>query len=250
MSLLKALIKFTALTPLRKLKKSLKQRRKITCRYKFHDRRKNSSTLILILAGYKPFLWDDVFGRIKAFAPSEADVCIISSGVYDETLAEIAEKNGWSYLSTKRNCVTLIQNKAIFLHPSAEFIYKIDEDIFTTRNSFSIMMDTYRKVIADGLYEPGFVAPLLPINAYAHVRVLEKLGLTEIYTQKFEKPKYYCSRTRKIEADPEAAKFFWGEGCFVPSIDEMAERFCFGDLEYRACPIRFSIGFILFRRET
>lgn len=198
-------------------------------------------------------MWEDVFGRIKAFAPVDADVCIMSSGVYSETLAEIAEKNGWSYLSTKRNCVTLIQNKAILLHPSAEFIYKIDEDIFTTRNSFSIMMDTYRKVIADGIYELGFVAPLLPINAYAHVRVLEKLGLTEIYTQKFEKPKYYAganhARIITIEGNPEAAKFFWGEGGFVPSIDEMAEEFYSGKLEYRACPIRFSIGFILFSRK-
>lgn len=219
------------------------------CRFKFHDRRKNSSTLIMILAGYKPFLWEDVFGRIKAFAPSDADVCIISSGKYDDTLAEIAAKNEWSYLSTRRNCVQLAQNKAILLHPSADFIYKIDEDIFTTRHSFSVMMNTYKKVIADGDYEPGFVAPLLPINAYAHVRVLEKLGLTETYTQKFEKPKYYSSRTRKIEADPQAAKFFWGEGGFVPSIDDMAERFYSDKLEYRACPVRFSIGFILFKRE-
>ena len=184
-SLLKAPIKLAVLTPLRKLKKFLRYTLNTKCRYKFHNRRKNSSLLVMILAGYKPFLWDNVFARIKAFAPDDADVCVISSGKYDSTLAEFAEKNNWSYLSTKRNCV-LAQNKAILLHPSAEFIYKIDEDIFTTKNSFSVMMNTYRKVIADGLYEPGFVAPLLPINAYAHVRVLEKLGLTEIYTQKFE----------------------------------------------------------------
>lgn len=250
MSLLKAPIRFAVLSPLRKIKKFLGHTLKTKCRCKFHDRQKNSSTLIIILAGYKPFLWDDVFRRIKAFAPADADVCIISSGKYDDTLAGIAEKNCWSYLSTKRNCVQLAQNKAILLHPSAEFIYKIDEDIFTTRNSFSVMMDTYRKVIADGIYEPGFVAPLLPINAYAHVRVLEKLGLTEIYAQKFEKPKYYSGRSRKIEADPEAAKFFWGDGGFVPPIDDMAGRFYSDKLEYRACPIRFSIGFILFRRET
>lgn len=250
LSLLKAPIKFAVLSPLRKLKKFLRLTLNTKCRYKFHDRRKNSSTLIIILAGYKPFLWDDVFARISAFAPADSDVCIISSGKYDDTLAGIAEKNAWSYLSIKRNCVQLAQNKAILLHPSAEFIYKIDEDIFTTKNSFSVMMNTYRKVIADGIYEPGFVAPLLPINAYGHVRVLAKLGLSKVYEEKFDKAGYFRVRTHMIDTNPEAAKFFWGKGGFVPLIDEMDERFYSDELEYRACPIRFSIGFILFRRET
>ena len=246
--LIKASIK-RLLYPLRAFKDSLRYALNTRCSYKFQDRRKNADTLIVILAGYKPFLWNDVFERIKRFAPSEADICIVSSGKYDERLIDIAARNGWSYLSTKRNCVALAQNVAINLHTEAEFIYKIDEDIFVTEHCFDILMKTYERVKSDGLYEAGFVAPLIPLNAYAHVRVLDKLGLIDVYEKKFERAKYCSGRNRMIEASPEVAKFFWGEGDNVPTIDEMSERFHADEFEYRACPIRFSIGFILFTRE-
>ena len=35
----------------------------------FIDRRKNFNVLLIILAGYKPYLFEDVFARVKAFAP-------------------------------------------------------------------------------------------------------------------------------------------------------------------------------------
>ena len=47
----------------------------------------------------------------------EMDICIVSSGLYSDRLSEIAKKYGWSYLSTKRNSVTLTQNTAIKLFP-------------------------------------------------------------------------------------------------------------------------------------
>ena len=37
--------------------------------YVFEDRRKNTGQLCMILAGYKPELWDAVFGRIHLVAP-------------------------------------------------------------------------------------------------------------------------------------------------------------------------------------
>ena len=70
-----------------------------------------------------------------------------------------------------------------------------------------------------------------------------------MYERKFEKVKYFSGRNRMIEASPEVAKFFWGEGGIVPHIDDIAERFYSDECVYRACPIRFSIGFILFTRE-
>ena len=35
----------------------------------FIDRKKDSNMLLIILAGYKPYLFEDVFARVKAFAP-------------------------------------------------------------------------------------------------------------------------------------------------------------------------------------
>ncbi len=151
--------KYTILLPLKFLMRQLKFLKDIfihilntKCRYTFHDRRKHSHSLIIILAGYKPFLWGDVLERVERFAPTDTDICIASSGKYDHTLAETAKQNSWSYLSIRRNCVELALNVAILLHPEAEFIYKIDEDIFVTQHSFDILMLTYQKVLHDGLY--------------------------------------------------------------------------------------------------
>lgn len=236
---------------LRRLKDEWNYRRKIKwCSYKFVDRKQDKKEVLIILAGYKPYLFKDVFSRVKNFAPPRMDICIVSSGLYSDELANIAQKNNWSYLSIQRNSVSLAQNIAILLHPSAEFIYKMDEDIFLTENCLELMMKTYKKVEQDGLYDISFVAPLIPINGYAHVRILDKLGLSKLYANKFEKVKYAAYSTRKIEKDPAVAKFFWGEGGYVPSIDELASKFGKEQLSYTACPIRFSIGCILLKRAT
>ena len=107
--------------------------------------------------------------------------------MYDELLAQTASKNGWFYVSTKRNCLTLALNVAILLHPEAEFVYKIDEDILITRHLFEILMRTYEQIKIDGLYDAAFVAPLIPVNVYGYLRVLDKLGITEEYEKRFGK---------------------------------------------------------------
>ena len=215
----------------------------------FFDRRKNSNGLLIILAGYKPFLFEDVFDRVETFAPGELDVCVVSSGLFDETLAHIAEKNNWSYLSTVQNNVPLVQNLALSLHEGAEFVYKMDEDIFLTEGSFETLLKTYEHVQTRGHYNVGFVAPLIPINGYGHIRLLEKLGLLETYEKTFEPVLYGAHSNRMIEKSPEVAKFFWGEGGTIPSIDRMNAAFRIQKMSYSICPVRFSIGFILFRRE-
>ena len=178
----------------------------------------------MILAGYKPFLYEDVFARVKAFTPKHFDVCVMSSGLFDETLNQIAAENNWSYLSTAENNIPLVQNLAIMLHPQAEFIYKMDEDIFR------------------------FVAPLIPINPYGYVRLLEKLGLIETYEKMFE-PVYYGANNRMITTNLDVAKFFWGEGGIFPSIDKMNAAFQNQKISYSICSIRFTIGMIMFHRD-
>ena len=90
-------------------------------KYKFVDRKKDHNKLCIILAGYKEFLYEDVFSRIKKFISDDIDVCLVSSGLYSEKLDKIAEENNWSYVSTKKNKVTLdklpalgIKNKQVY----------------------------------------------------------------------------------------------------------------------------------------
>ena len=109
-------------------------KKKLNGKFIFEDRKKDFSKVCIVLAGYKPFLYNAIFGRIKKFIPEDIEVCIVSSGKYDNELSIIAEENNWSYLSIKKNCVTLAQNIAINLFKNAEYIYKLDEDIFVTDN--------------------------------------------------------------------------------------------------------------------
>lgn len=220
-----------------------------TKRYKFENRSKNKGTVCMILAGYKEFTWDIVFERIKVFSDDSIDICIVSSGLYSERLSEIAKNNGWSYLSTKRNCVTLAQNMAVKLFPKAEYIFKLDEDIFITKNFFNTLKSTFNKVQENGTYNVGFVAPILPINGYCHVVLLEKLGLIDYYEQNFEKVKYAAGSDRMIENNPDVAKFMWGENDKIPHIDTLDKFLGESEFSYSASTVRFSIGAILYTRQ-
>ena len=204
--------------------------------------------MLMILAGYKPFLFEDVFARVKAFTPKQFDICILSSGLFDETLNKIAAENSWSYLSTAQNNIPFVQNLAIMLHEQAELIFKMDEDIFITEGVFDTLLKTAIRVQNYEHYNVGFVAPLIPINGYGHVRLLEKLGLLETYEKTFEPVLYGAQHSRMIEKSPDVAKFFWGKGGIVPSIDEMNAAFRIQKISYSICSVRFSIGFILFHR--
>lgn len=214
----------------------------------FVDRQKYSKDLCIVLAGYKEFLYPAVLGRLKKYVPEDMDVCIISSGVWSDTLDKICRENSWSYLSTEENNVSLVQNVAIKNHPNANYIYKIDEDIFLTENYFENLKAAY-KIAKEGDFEPGVIAPLIPVNGYGYKRILSKLNLEDVYSEKFgEISKHTGEHNRLIQSNPEVAKFFWGEGNYVPSIDELNERFSRENKEVKPCPIRFSIGAIMFER--
>ena len=116
-----------------KVKYLVKDRKSLTKKYIFENRMKSKEKICFILAGYKEFSYDIVFSRIKKFVPKDVEVCILSSGKYSEKLSKIASDNDWSYLSTEINNVSLVTNLAISLHPEADYIFKMDEDIFITK---------------------------------------------------------------------------------------------------------------------
>ena len=231
------------------LKKENEKRKKLTKKYIFENKMKNQDKLCIILAGYKDYLWDIVFKRIKTFIPEDIDVCILSSGKYIEELSNIAKENNWSYLSTKRNNVSLIQNVAIKQFKNAKYIYKIDEDMFITKNFFQTLMKTYNDCTKNGEYRVGFVAPTIPINGFGNLLVLKRFNLVEKYEELFEKPIYATGRDLMIETNIKTNEFIWGSDNFLPNIDKMNDIVQDDKFEYVACPIRFSIGAILFTRK-
>ncbi|WP_455485553.1 hypothetical protein [Gemella sp.] len=233
---------------LRDKKHNYLENRKFNYTGEFIDRKKNSKDLCIVLAGYKEFLYPVVLGRLAKFSPKNMDVCIISSGVWSDTLDKICKENSWSYLSTEQNNVSLVQNIAIKNHPNAKYIYKIDEDIFLTENYFENLKAAY-KLAKEGDFEPGVIAPLIPVNGYGHKRVLSKLKLEDVYFEKFgEISKHMAGHDRYIESNPEVAKFFWGKDDYIPTIDELNGIFSAESKKVNPCPIRFSIGAIMFER--
>lgn len=234
-----------------KRKQNKIEQKKLKGNYKFINNSKKSENLCLILAGYKEYLWGDVFERIKQFVPDDFDVCIVSSGLYNDKLLKICNENNWSYLSVEENKVTLVQNIAIDLHKTAKFIYKLDEDMFITKGFFDILKQTYNKVIEDNKYKPGFVAPLININGYSYRRILEKIDMLSDYEGKFGIAYVDGTPGEQIIDNSEIAKYLWGNNNeILKNIDKLSNDFSKNELDYSICPIRFSIGAILLPRET
>lgn len=232
---------------MKKLKEAYEKKERTSFHGKFIDRKKNREKMCMVLAGYKEFSYPAVLGRLKKFLDEDIDVCIITSGKWSDVINEICEINGWSYLSTKENDVSLVQNVAIIKHPQAKYIFKLDEDIFLTENYFKKMFNAYEKACSEN-YNPGVIAPLIPINGFGYLRILDKLGIVNEYEKRFGKPKYSTTPKDPIQSNPAVAKFMWGEGGIVPTIDALNERFEKLGKDVIACPIRFSIGAIFFER--
>lgn len=211
--------------------------------YDFTDRRKYGGKCCFILAGYKEFLWEDVFERFTRFMPADIDVCILSSGMHSGRLEKIAEENSWSYLSTKVNSVTLIQNVAFAVYNEYEWIYKLDEDMFVTEGAFEKLYSNYRRAQNISCYEPGIMAPLIPVNGYGYSRILNRIGKTEEYERNFKKVNIGGNPDSEIEKNPETAVFMW-KNC--PQIDKLNRIFA-NETEIDVCSVRLSIGFILLK---
>jgi hypothetical protein len=190
-------------------------------RFAFDDRRRNSDTLVMILAGFREYLWPYTLGRLAHLAPSGVDVCLLSAGLRSPALASIAERHGWSYLSTETRRISTVQNIAIREHEQAEWIYKVDEDVLVTENCLEHMLAGYRQVADEGEFRPGFAAPILNVNGYSYVPFLERLGLRQDYAKEFGGTPRACTGI-PIHTDGRAAAWIWRRS--VP-LDEVARRF-------------------------
>lgn len=213
----------------------------------FVNRSKGFENLCIVLAGYKEFIYPAVFSRLEKYMKEDMDVCVVSSGRFSKKLDQLCKKNNWSYLSTEENHVALVQNVAIYKHPKARYIFKLDEDIFITEGYFDNMLQAYHHA-ETGNFVPGVMAPMLNINGFSYARIIEKLKLKRIYEQRFGLFKYATGPQNAIENNVELAKFMWGKDNIVPSIDELNKKFSKEPLSEIPCPFRFSIGAILFER--
>lgn len=214
-------------------------------RYHFIDRSQRKPNLVVVLAGYKPYLWPATLARLKKYAPSDADFCVASAGMFSMELADMCARNGWSYLSVKRNSPGIALNKAIALHPIADYIYKLDEDIVISSKFFELLRAGYDHAWKNSLLEPGFCAPALNVNGISYRAFLRELGLENEYKKNFGQLFQRCGDL-PVHNNPDTCWWLWRN---TLPFDEKASLFAKTIDRYSVCNTRFSIGAILFRRE-
>jgi hypothetical protein len=210
----------------------------------FVNRRNNRQTLVIVLAGYKSYLWPATLRQLEKYAPDDADFCVASAGKRSAALEKMCERNGWSYLSVSRNAPGIALNKAIEFHPSADYIFKLDEDIIVGKDFFSLLRQGYDYAWKDSLLEPGFCAPVLNVNGISYRHFLRELKLEEEYRQEFGQ---LIARCDGLPVHSQANTAWWLWRNTLP-FNEKAARFAQHETRYSLCGTRFSIGAILFRR--
>jgi len=165
--------------------------------------------------------------------------------VSSTALREICHRHGWSYLSTKANKLALAQNLAVKLHPNAEIIFKLDEDIVIGRDYFDGLLRTRNFIEEQQRFDLGCLAPVLNVNGYTYRIFLEQMGRLDEYRSLFGDTRQSCMNTSAWR-EPDAAEFLWQ---ISRPFDEIVETFArLPRAEYSVCPHRFSIGAILFSR--
>lgn len=229
----------------RRARRVTQQRLRFGGDFQLDDRGSGSDRLMIVVAGFKDYLWPYSLARVAHFLPDGIDVCVVSAGVRRPELAALAEANGWSYLSTANRRVSAAQNIAIREFAAARRILKIDEDILVGEGCLQEMLDGLDRIEAEGEFEPGFVAPVLNLNGFSYTMFLDTLGLTAEYRERFGGTPH-ATMNVPVHGDGDAAAWIWSHS--VP-FDAVAARFSSLPFSYVTVPLRFSIGLILFRRE-
>jgi hypothetical protein len=208
-----------------------------------------SASLIVVLAGYKPKLWPLTLRRVAKYAPPDAAVCVVTAGKFDRDLEKFCDELGWCYVSVSKNKTGLALNKAISLHPSAKWIYKLDEDVFIANGFFDDLRTGYEYIQSEGLHNPGFCAPLLNVNGISYMTFLKEIGAIKDYREKFGEVAVACSGVH-AHYDPQAALWLWRRSLPFDSVARNLRQ-----LERTSTPVpimigsRFSIGAILLQRD-
>ena len=213
--------------------------------YSFTDRRKGSENLLIILSGYKEYLWDIVFKRITRFLPSNYDVCILCAGRDVLQMSELAEKNGWSYLTTSENKPSLAQNIAIAIHKQARKVFRLDEDIFIAEGYFEKMEWSVENIAKTNLCRAGMLAPLIPVNVFGYIPFIEKLGLTAQMQKRFGE-RIAINGAGETHNNADFVRFLWDN---TLPFDKLAQWFYNNATNWQRSPYRFSLCAILFKRK-
>ena len=220
---------------------------KYSSKYKVEGQIRNKEQMLYVLSGYKPYLWNDVFERVKAFQTPELEVCVVSSGKYCDELSCLCKDNGWIYVSTELNNICVASNIVMRLFPKAEYIFKLDEDIYLPKDYFADMLYAYKEIEKVTPGEIGYICPALPLGFYGMHDFLIRKNCLDEYNEKFGK--HYVGGTllnpafrKHVGVD----EFIWKK---IGIFDDCAEEYKKSGLDFEPCVTRSGIAAILFKRQ-
>lgn len=246
----------------KRLSKKIRESRLFSKNYEFINRSVNSENLFIILAGFQEYYWDGISERVlrsKKYFESESskntiDVCVcVPQGEGNiEKLKCICEKNAWSFLYISEDLLAKVQNTAIKLHPSAKWIYKIDEDIIIPENYISDLKKAYISAENTMPVTPALAVPCINVNALGAVSVMRALNIEEEYKSRFGRyafgaPFGSLYHGDKIHSDPDVGVWIWSHSVPFDEVASVVATANKGRISW--CPHRFSIGAILLKRE-
>lgn len=214
--------------------------------YKIEGNIQNKEKMLYILSGYKPYLWKDVFTRVKLFQTSDMEVCIASSGKYCQELSDLCKKNGWVYLSTSRNNVCIMTNIIMKVFSKAEYIFKMDEDVYLPEHYFENMFNAYKRIESETNYSIGYILPYQPLGVYAMYEFLDERGLIPEFESKFGKITIGGTFVNPfLRKDCGVDAYIWEK---MGPFDKLANEYADRPFEYEPCVTRPCIASILFTR--
>lgn len=231
------------------VKKQLKdyeEKRKFDSQYKIEGEIQGKKNMLFVLAGYKPYLWEDVFTRLKRNELDDMEICIASSGKYCTELSEICKKNNWIYLSTTLNHVCVITNIIMKLFSSAEYIFKLDEDIYIPDGYFATMLEDYKIIEEAEPVDLGYICPQLPLGFYGMHDFLVEQNKLEDFENRFGKHKIGGTLVNPyLRAGTGVDEYIWE---LIGVFDDRAAEYSKRDFSYQECYSRPGIAAILFKR--
>ena len=124
-------------------------------------------------------------------------------------------------------------------------IVKLDEDMFLLPETITSLLAAYRTIKQDGVVDPGFVAPMIPLNGFCYRHLLEMLGLLDEYEAMFGRARL-ATAGLPVQNDPAASRWIWQR---TAPLAKTAARLQALGPRMLLSPIQFSIGLIAFERQ-
>ncbi len=182
-----------------KFYKLLREKVSAAHHYVFENRSRSCDNLILIFIEANSNNWNITLSKIKEgidISKEQFDVCIcvFNSNEYNcnlKRLKEIAHENSWSILFTYEKQESIALETAINLHPVANWIYKIDDNILVPSNYFEQLKLAYKHSVEAMPIYPGFLLPCVDVSTTGSISFLKAINQWNLFVNQFDKNGFY-----------------------------------------------------------